>query len=139
MTYDNSYPFINEALNGKKKEAKENGNSSVDFTLEYNRMKEKAASLQAEKRHLEERRDALKVQVSTRTRTEDEIRDVLFKSFMNTIWNVYKNIEKNNIMELNLRKKEETYEQEYSQLMDEIASLMKEKNGTAPIFNKDQR
>ena len=38
-----------------------------------------------------------------------------------------------------MRKKEETYEQEYSQLMDEIASLMKQKNLSAPIFNKNQR
>jgi len=137
MTYDNRYPFINETLNGGKKETKETSKKSEDFSIQYNKVKDQLFSLQAEKQNLEERRNALKIQVLNRTRTEEEIRDVLFKTFMNSIWNAYKNIEKNTMMEENMRKKEETYEQEYSQLMDEIASLMKEKNGTAPIFSKN--
>ena len=136
MTYDNSYPFINETLNGKKKE---NGKNIEETNVQLNKLKEQYSSLAVEKKTLEEKRDALKKQLLNRTRTEDEIRDTLFKAFMNAIWNVYKSSETNNRMEENMRQKEETYEQEYSQLMDEIASLLKEKNGTFPIFNKDLR
>ncbi len=136
MTYDDSYPFINETLSGKKKE---NVKNSEETNIQLNKLKEQCSRLAAEKKMLEEKRDTLKRQVLNRTRTEDEIRDTLFKSFMNAIWSVYKSSEANHRMEENMRQKEETYEQEYSQLMNEIASLLKDKNGTTPIFNKDQR
>lgn len=134
MVYEDSYPFINESLNGTKKEA---GKNDEEFSTQYNKLKNQFYSLQSEKKQLEEKRDALKIKVLNRTRTEEEIRDILFKAFMNATWNAYRSIEKNTIMEENMKKKEETYEQEYSQLMDEIAGLLKEKNETTPIFNKD--
>ena len=133
MSYESSYPFITETLNGARQELekKEEENAAL-----YNRLKGQLGELQQEKKLLEEKRDALKTNTVTRVRTEEEIKDLLFKSFMNAAWNAYKGMEKNAIMEENMRKKEEAYEQEYAQLMDEITSLTKDRNASYPMNKK---
>lgn len=130
MSYESSYPFITETLNGARQELekKEEENATM-----YNRLKEQLSDLQQEKKMLEQKRDALKTNTVSRVRTEEEIRDLLFKSFMNAAWNAYKGMEKNAAMEKDMRIKEEAYEREYAQLMDEITSLNKDKNVAYPM------
>jgi len=126
MSYENSYPFITGTLKGAKKTA---DRSEEEYANQCNELRTWLYSLQEEKKKLEERRDALKSRTESRVRTEEEIRDNLFQAFMNATWNAYQGIEKNNTMAEGMRQKEEAYEREYSQLMDEIAGLTKDKSG----------
>lgn len=136
MSYESSYPFITQTLNGARQELekKEEEDSSL-----YNDLKNELSRLQQEKKALEERRDALKASTSARIQTEEEIRDLLFKSYMNAIWNVYKRIEKNAVMAEDMRKKEEAYEREYIQLMNEIAGLTKDRKAGSIAAAPGQR
>lgn len=133
MSYESSYPFITETLNGARQELEK---KEEEYTTLYNRLKGQLGDLQQEKKLLEEKRDALKTNTARRIGTEEEIKDLLFKSFMNAVWNAYKGMEKNAQMEDGMRKKEEAYEREYAQLMDEITSLTKEKNTAYPMNKK---
>lgn len=134
MSYESSYPFITGTLNGSKQESDKN---QEEYTIHYNELRNQLYSLQEEKKRLEERRNALKAKTANRAGIEEEIKNDLFAAYMNMTWNVYKGIEKNHMMEESMKKKEEAYEQEYSQLMDEIASLTKDKNNTYPANNKE--
>lgn len=133
MSYESSYPFITETLNGARQELEK---KEEEYTTLYNRLKGQLGELQHEKKLLEEKRDALKTNTTRRIGAEEEIKDLLFKSFMNSVWSAYKGMEKNAVMEENMRKKEEAYEREYAQLMDEITSLTKEKNIAYPMNKK---
>ncbi len=132
MSYESNYPFITGTLNGSKQDAEKN---EEEYKILYSQAKNQLDSLQEEKKKLEERRDELKEKTANRIRTEEEIRDRLFKTFMNATWNAYKGIEKNAMMEENMKEKEDAYEREYSQLMDEISNLTKDKNNTSPVIN----
>lgn len=131
MSYESSYPFITGTLNGSKQEAEKN---EEEYKNQFNKAKSRLNDLQEEKRKLEERRDALNDTTASRIKREEEIKDYLFKTFMNATWNAYKGIEKNALMEENMIKKEEAYEREYLQLMDEIMNLTKNEN--FPVNNK---
>jgi hypothetical protein len=133
MSYESSYPFITETLNGARQELEK---KEEEYATLYNRLKGQLSDLQQEKKLLEEKRDSLKTNTAKRIGTEEEIKDLLFKSFMNAVWNAYKGMEKNAGMEDGMRKKEEAYEREYAQLMDEITSLNKEKNVSFPMNKK---
>ncbi|MHB1485142.1 MAG: hypothetical protein ACYCYI_10815 [Saccharofermentanales bacterium] len=120
MPYETNYPFVTGALNGSRQEFEKNKD---EYKKQYIILKNKLNELQEEKRVLEEKRDALKNMTSSRIKNEEEIKNHLFITFMNTVWNAYKCLEKNNSMEENMRKKEEDYEREYLQLIDEIKNL----------------
>ena len=133
MSYESSYPFITGTLNEARQELEK---KEEEYTTLYNKLKNQLSDLQQEKKMLEEKRDAMKANTVNRVRIEEEIKDLLFKSYMNATWNAYKGIEKNAVMEEDMKRKEEAYEREYAQLMDEIAGLTKDKNVSHPMNNK---
>lgn len=125
MSYESNYPFITETLKGSIQEAEKNEN---EYKNQLNKSTSLLNELKEEKRRLEERRDALKEKTTSRIKSEEEIKNHLFKTFMNTTWNAYKAIEKNAMKEENMKEKEEAYEREYLQLMEEITNLKKSRN-----------
>lgn len=132
MSYESKYPFITGNLNGSRQEKEKN---EEEYRNQINKSKRLLYNLQEERKMLEARRDELKDKAASRIKREEEIKDHLFKTFMNAVWNEYNEIEKNSVMEENMKKKEEAYEHEYLQLIDEIDNLTKKQDWKPSINN----
>lgn len=93
-------------------------------------LKTELESLIREKGNLREEADNLEKEVFDIAECEEKMREAFFRALAEETWSMYKETQKNKMLEEGMKKKEQALEREYSRLMDEVSELTKDVQST---------